>query len=69
MVCPKLKNVCSNKDIQGFIRNGNALYNMEEKTSKNKKSVEELEIDALEILEGKMNDAAINRLHKQIVSH
>jgi hypothetical protein len=42
---------------------------MEEKTSKGKKSVEELEIDALELLEGKMNNAALNRLHKQIISH
>jgi len=42
---------------------------MEEKTSKDKKSIEELEIDAFEILEGKMNDVAINRLHKQIISH
>jgi len=42
---------------------------MEEKTSKDKRSIEALEIDAFEILEGKMNDAAINRLHKQIVSH
>ena len=42
---------------------------MEEKIPKDKKRIEELEIDAFEILEGKMNDVAINRLHKQIVSH
>lgn len=42
---------------------------MEEKAPKDKKSIEELEIDVFEILEGKMNDVAINRLHKQIISH
>ena len=42
---------------------------MDEKTSKEKKSIDELEIDAFDLLEGKMNDTAINRLHKQIVSH
>ena len=42
---------------------------MEEKTSKDKKNIKELEIDAFEFLEGKMNDVAISRLHKQIISH
>ncbi|MGI0088595.1 MAG: hypothetical protein ACREBI_11655 [Nitrosotalea sp.] len=41
---------------------------MEEKASKDKESVEDLEIDTFDLLEGKMSNVAINRLHKQLVS-
>lgn len=42
---------------------------MGEKRSKDEKCLEDLEIDAFDLLKGKMNDVAIDRLHKQIVSH
>ena len=42
---------------------------MEEKTSKSKKNIEDLEIDAFDLLAGKMNNAAMNLLHKHIISH
>lgn len=42
---------------------------MEEKASKDKESVEDLEIDTFDLLEGKMRNVAINQLHKQLVSY
>ncbi len=41
---------------------------MEDKVQKGKKSLDGLEIDAFDLLEGKMNDIAIERLHKKISS-
>ena len=57
------------KDKQGFMRIYTHYYTMVEKTSKNKKTIENLEVDAFDLLERKMNNTAINRLHKKKFSH
>ncbi len=41
---------------------------VENKTQKNKRNIPDLEIDAFDLLKGKMSDVAMERLHKQICS-
>jgi hypothetical protein len=42
---------------------------MEGKDREDKESIEDVEIDALDLLQGKMSKVAIGQLHKQISSN
>ena len=41
---------------------------MENEPQKDKRNITDLEIDAFDLLKGKMSDVAMERLHKQICS-
>lgn len=59
---------CNHKRLARVHHKRIVMYHVEDKPSKSKRDMRDLEIDAFDLMEGKMSDIAMERLHKQICS-
>ena len=61
------KSVCNHKRLVSVHHRRFVLYGMD-KSQKNESNIADLEIDAFDLLDGKMSDIVMERMHRQIFS-
>ena len=62
------KSGCNHIRLTRVHHKRNILYYMDIKPQKSDRNLHDLEIDALDLLDGKMSDVVMERMHRQICS-
>ena len=62
------KSGCNHKRLARVHHKRIILYYMDNKPQKSERNITDIEIDALDMLDGKMSDFVMERMHRQICS-
>ena len=62
------KSECNHKRLARVHHKRIILYYMDNKSQKRDRNITDIEIDAFDLLDGKMSDVVMERMHRQICS-